>query len=120
MILTKIIALSIALLCFYLAYTEPKDNALLVLGGLFFAFMAYFSFRNKGSVDGPFVYFGLAAVVLFYATTGLYSGEYSSRYIRASLEREPEKFWTCFVILSLVGVGTVLYAFKKLGKQKHA
>ena len=120
MILVRTLSMLVAILCFYIAYMEPNERGPLILGGLFFALMSYWSIRNKGTVDGPYLYFAAATTALSYTITGLIDGQYTWRSSKVVLSSNPEGYWTTFCFFSLLSLGTFIYAFYKLKKQKHA
>jgi len=119
MYLVRIVALLIAAFLFYAAYMSPSEATAFVIGGMFFVFMAYLSFKNRGAIDGPHIYFGLSAVFLFYNFTGLISGTYTWHLYQVALQPNPLAFWSVFSILLLLSIGSFIYAFTKLRKQSH-
>lgn len=103
------------------AYHSPEQATLgLFLGGSFFLLMAFLSIKNKGAIDGPFLYFALSAVSLFYCFGGLVDGEYARGGLKFPLSKEPTAFWLTFTTSLSFGLGTLIYGLRQFKKQRHA
>lgn len=90
------------------------------LGGSFFLLLAYLSITNKGAIDGPFLYFALSAVSLFYCFGGLIDGEYARGGLKFALDKKPTAFWLTFTTTLFFGLGTLIYGLRQFRKGHHA
>ena len=120
MYFVRIVALLIAAFLFYAAYMSPTEAVAFTGGGLFFVLMTFLSFKNSGAVDGPYIYFGFSAVMLFCSFKGLMSGIFGTPSFQIKLQENPLGFWSLFSIYGLLSIGCFIYALTKLRKQSHS
>ena len=113
----RFISILLAAFLLYAAYKTPEDPWPFVMAGAFFGLMAYWSFRNKGAVDGSFLYFAVATSAFFFTFQGLIVPRHAQKFL---LKENPAGFWTIFTIYFLFGLASLTYGIYKLKKQKHA
>lgn len=116
----QVIAILIGAGLLIAAYHAPEKATVGFLGGSFFLLMAYLSIKNKGAIDGPFLYFAMSAVSLFYCFGGLIDGEYARGGLKFTLDRKPTAFWLMFTTTLFIGLGTLIYGFRQLKKGRNA
>lgn len=106
--IVRLIALLIAGLCAFAAYTT--QDPMFLIPSLFFALMVFLSVRNAGSIESPFVYLAVALVSFFYSFMGLASGAFTWKNHTVTIQQDPQLFWAAFFVTSIFGVGLLIYA----------
>ena len=114
--IVRLIALLIAGLCAFVAYTT--QDLMFLMPSLFFALMVFLSVRNAGAIESPYVYLAVSLVSFFYSFMGLASGTFTWKSHTVTLQQDPQLFWAAFFATSIFGVGLLIYA-RAQSRKKH-
>lgn len=101
----------------FLAYQSPVNRLHFLAGAVFFGLMGYFSIRNAGNNDSPFVWWAIGLVFLFYSLIGIMDDAYPWRGYTISLEHEPGLYWMICAATLSTGIAIIAYGISRRKKQ---